>query len=533
MPQVVDLPPIGFDNRAALPALVRVCKDTPSKGETFKEFRSRLRNAKLWDRERPIPILRFLGVSGAQIVPSEFMQAVAKAESDDDTAHAVMDRVWELNPLLGKTIVELVIQRAYGKDEIYKYLNGPAYKGKVPSRPGLEVWLQIGIATGVLKSIGIAVVAGQRLERYTARAAELDAEELLEDDAPYPDPVIPTAGDDDAAPPVQSYTNVQLGMAARRFNDPSATPSTSSGAIAVPSEPMVSETSIPVAAGAPAGSPLPAPLRHLGAIPDAVPSPRGKEKAVPLSRFSTGFSDEVLDETSKKISAWWADLKLQSGSYQPSEFGLDSEQWIENADEVLYRIAVGAALAFRLDRDRVGVIAAFAALDKAGVLADLFQGTVPENLPAQVDARALMLASLAARRCAEVPELAGSLDGKPNAAEAFAALDGALGRGLFRTELFWIMDMLARLGVIRYDDLGDFTVTPHRIVRDTLFRLGFINGPYASDAPSLAAAAKAARRAVPTGPSDEALALFAMAAGCAYDCAHRKTCDFPCRERLE
>src|SRR5205807_6167148 len=135
----------------------------------------------------------------------------------------------------------------------------------------------------------------------------------------------------------------------------------------------------------------------------------------------------------------------------------------------------------RLDRDRAGVIASYAALDKAGVLADLYQGTVPENLPAQVDARALMLASLSARRCAEVPELASQLDGRASAAEAFAALDTALGRGLFRTELFWIMDMLSRLGVLRYADLADFTTTPHRIVRDTLFRLGFTASPYAAD----------------------------------------------------
>src|SRR5580765_1176664 len=112
-------------------------------------------------------------------------------------------------------------------------------------------------------------------------------------------------------------------------------------------------------------------------------------------------------------------------------------------------------------------------------------------------------------------------------------LDAALGRGLFRTELFWILDMLSRLGVIRYPDLGDFTVTPHRIVRDTLFRLGFTSSPYASDATALAGAARAARKAVPNGASDEVLALFALSAGCAYDCTHRKTCDFPCRERLE
>jgi len=32
MPQVVELPPIGQDQRGALVALVRVCKETPAKG---------------------------------------------------------------------------------------------------------------------------------------------------------------------------------------------------------------------------------------------------------------------------------------------------------------------------------------------------------------------------------------------------------------------------------------------------------------------------------------------------------------------
>jgi hypothetical protein len=38
---------------------------------------------------------------------------------------------------------------------------------------------------------------------------------------------------------------------------------------------------------------------------------------------------------------------------------------------------------------------------------------------------------------------------------------------------------------------------------------------------------------VATGPADEILTMFALAAGCAYDCSFRKTCDFPCRERLD
>jgi hypothetical protein len=495
MPQVVELPSIGQDARGALVALVRVCKEAPAKGEPFRELRARLRAAKLWDRDRPAVLLRFLGTGGATAMPSLFMQALAAANGEDETAVAVLDRVWHLNPLLGKTVLDLVAQRAYHKDEIYKYLASAAYRGAVPSRPALETWLQIAIGTGLLRTLGIAVVPGARAERYTSLAAALDVDEFLAEDRPDPEPIIPHVVDEEAAPPDAAAPDA-------------------SGAVA-----------------APTGSPLPAPLRHLTI--EGVATPRNRDRVVPISRFAQGFSEDILGETRQRISAWWSDIARPSETYQPSDFGLDPEAWVEGADEVVYRIAVAAALAFRLDRDRAAVLASYAALDKAGVLGDLYQGTVPENLPAHVDARALMLASLAARRCAEVPELASQLESRASAAEAFAALDAALGRGLFRTELFWIMDMLAKLGVIRYDDLGDFTVTPHRIVRDVLFRLGFLETPYASDGPALTAAARATRRAVPAGPADELLATFALACGCAYDCAHRKTCDYPCRERLE
>ena len=500
MPQVVELPPIGQDARGALGALVRVCKEMPAKGESFRDLRGRLRAAKLWDRERPAVVLRFLGTGGATAVPSLFMQAVAAAVSEDDLAIAVLDRLWHLNALLGKTVVDLLAQRPYHKDEVYKYIASVAYRGVVPSRPALETWIQIALGAGMVRTVGVAIALGPRADRYVQLGAALDVDEFLAEDRPEPEPVIPAIGEDDAA--------------------------------VVAADP---ETSIPVAAAAPAGATLPPALRHLSA--DGVPSPRGRERPVLVARFAGGassiFADDILAGTTARITAWSDVAKRPTAAYQPTDFGLDAEGWVERADEVLYRIAVAAALAFRLDRDRAGVIAAYTALDRAGVLADLYQGTVPDTLPAQADARALMLASLAARRCAEVPDLAAQLDGCASAAAAFGVLDGALGRGLFRTELFWIIDMLARLGVVRFDDLADFTTTPYRIVRDTLFRLGYLATPYASDAAALAAAAKAARRAVPSGPADEILATFALAAGCAYDCTHRKTCDFACRERLE
>src|SRR5688500_13689295 len=156
MPQLIEFLPIGTDPRAGLSALIRVCKDVPETGEPFREFRSRLRAAKLWDKDKPLTTLRFLGAGGATVTPSAFMRQVAAAPADDAAQDAVLDRLWNINPLLAKTIIDLVNERPYGKDEIYKYLGSTAFKGVIPSRPALETWIQLALATGMLRPIGIA-----------------------------------------------------------------------------------------------------------------------------------------------------------------------------------------------------------------------------------------------------------------------------------------------------------------------------------------------------------------------------------------
>ncbi len=494
---------MGWDARATLLALARICREMPDGSVPFRELRSRLRVAKLWDRERPATVLRVLGVSGATITPTPFMKAVAAAKTDDDALAVIADRFLELNPLLFKTVWEMLEQRAHNKDELSKQLSSFAYRGKVPSRPDLESFFLMLVATGVARVVGIALVHGPTAARHAAAVAALDLDELLEGDQPYPEPVIP-AGDEDG-------------------------PATAAPAAAAEAE--ADATATPAGPSAPPASPLPSYLRHLAAA--TTPSPRGRNRVVPISRFAGGFSEEILAETTRRITEWNQEAVTVPSPYQPDDLGLDAETWVEGADELLYRIAVCAALVFRLETDRDGVIRAYKALDQAGVLADLYHGTVPESLPAHVDARALMLASLAARRCAESPELASSLEQQKSAGEAFAVLEAALGRGLFRIELFWILGMLGRLGVVRWDDLGELSALPHRLVRDTLFRLGFVETPYASDPPTLVTAARAARRATGSDPADEILTRFALAAGCAYDCPHRRACDFPCRERLE
>jgi hypothetical protein len=503
MPQVIEFIPAGADVRAQLVALARVAKDIPAGGEPFRELRTRMRAAKVWDRDRPAAALRVLGVGGNTVTPSPFVTKLQGLVTDDDLLDAVLDRYFELNPLLWKTLFELLGQRAHGKDELVKYLGSFAYRGKLPSRPDLEHYFAALVAGGVARQLGIALVLGPRAERYATQVAGLDVDELLDSDVPVPEPVIPRDDEVPAAVVVE------------------AAPDDGSAAVATGAAPREA-------------SPLPAYLRHLARLDPPPPSPRGRDRAVPQSRFAVGdFAPDVLDETTRRIGAWAAELGGVTPAYAPADFGFDAEAWVEGSDEVIYRIAVAAALVFRLDAERDGVLRAYRALDQAAVLGDLYHGTVPEQLPAAVDARALMLASLAARRCAEAPELAATIEQQKSAAEAWTVLEGSLGRGLFRLELFWILGMLGQLGVIRFDDLGEVTALPHRIVRDTLFRLGFVASPYAPDNAALLAASRAARKAAGGEPADEIVARFAIAAGCSYDCAHRKTCDFPCRERLE
>lgn len=512
MPQVTEFPPFGVDGRAAVAAISRVCKETPVGGEPAREFRARLRACKLWDAERPAAAPTFFGVGGARVTPSPFMAAVASASGPDAVTDAIVTRLWHLNPPLAAAILERVSERPHGKDELSKFLGSSGYGGRAPSRPGLEAWLQLAIACGALRAVGIAVAPGPRAATLRALADGFELSEFLDGDSPEPLAPLGTGGDSTDEP-----------GASTGAPEPGA-PTT-----------IAPESSIPQAAAAPV-SPLPVALRHLALV--ALPAPLGERRPVPVSQFASAapiFDDDTLADTGARIAAWWQRAAVPAGGFAPDDFGLDAEAWVESPDELLYRVAVAAALVFRLEASRDGVIAAFRALDGAGVLADLFHGTVPDALPAQVDARALMLASLAARRCAEAPELAAELDRAASAEDKFAVLERALGRGLFRAELSWMLGQLAALGVQRGDDLASVTSAPYRLVRDTLYRLGFLPTPYATSVEALLAASRAARRVAGPPPvaGEEVVAAFALAAGCAYDCPHRKACDMPCRERLE
>jgi hypothetical protein len=524
----------------AVSALIKLCREIPTQGEQFRFFRKRAKEHRLWDDQLVEGTLQFLGISKAGTMkPSQFSRTVGGLKSEDKARDALAERLWEVNPLLFKAIIEYLKERVYSRDELIKYLHSFGYRGKQPSRTQLEAWLHLALGLRVLKMVGIALDLDDRGKAFLARAAELDVEEFLADVAAAGEGGEDSASEAEGETPEAMEAGPDGDAEAALDPDAGADTSRSGPAASAPARPAAAASARGPAAASPAspaspalGDPASTPCIDLGGIK----SPRGRERPVEVARFAGRdvFPDDVLAETSTRVQSWWAEQSAQRQTVGAADFGFEAEAWMENAEELLYRLGVAAALVFRLHRDRQGVLHAFEALDQAGVLRDLYYGTAPDALPVQIDAQALMLASLLARRFAEAPDLASTLEKQPSAAEAFAALEQALGRGLLRIELFWIMGALAELGALRLPDLADYTALPRRLVRDTLFRLGYLASPYAHDAASLVPAARAAHRAAGiAAPPDEILATFALAAGCAFDCPNRKSCEYACRERAE
>jgi hypothetical protein len=496
MAQFTEFPilPKG-EYRAAADAFIKFWQSMPAAGEPFRDFRARLKRADLFNRERLPDLLRFMQVANSDpLLPSALVRSLADVDADK-ARDLLADRLWAANPLLFKVVVDLCQERVHSPNEILKYVDSFAYPGTRLSAPQVRNWITFAQGLELLKPVGIRLALDARGLKYAKRAEELDVDEFLEGEEDEPPPQAP------AAPPREQ----DAGEAAEP-------------ASASPPPPAVVAPPLPPAPAAP-----------------ALPSPLGRGGPVDPRRYAghAVFPDDVLRETTTRLNAWWSEHAPSRQAPTPADFGLDAESWMEDAERTLFRVAVAAALLFRLGRGEAAAREAYEALDAGGLLDALYLGTAPEGPPAPVDPQALVLASLVARRWAESPNLAQALERQRTAAEAFAALDGALGRGLFGIELFWMLRALGRLG-LKPAGLAEYSALPDRAVRDTLFRLGFLATPYAHDAATLAAASAAAHRATGDGEApDRALTAFARAAGCAYGCAHRRRCDLPCRERAD
>ncbi|MCK6570966.1 hypothetical protein L6V77_07610 [Myxococcota bacterium] len=512
MPQFTEFPllPKG-EFKAAVDALIQLCRKFPREGEGLRELRARLKANGMYSRERAPALHRFLRLPQTDVVPpSPLVLAIAAAPDDAGARKVLADRLWQVNPVLFKCVIEQVKERVHSPNEILKYVDSFAYPGARLTGPQVTSWIQFAQGLEIFKPVGIRLGLDKLGEKFLAQADALDLDEFFDEDRDEPEPAGPTAPGPTDLPPAP------------------ATPPAPAAEPPSPAAPLTTPAPVPAASAAP---PRPTPVAPPPTRRSSdLPTPLGHARPVPPARFATAgtFAEAVLADTSARLDAWSRRVAVAAPASAAETFGVDAEAWNEDAERCLFRLAVASTLALRLSPE-----AAAAAWDGlAGVLDALYDGSAPEDMTPQADAQALLWTSLLARRFAELPSLAADLEREATAAGVFRRLDEALGRGLLGLELLWVLRALDAAGIVRREGLTDFTALPERAVRDTLFRLGYLTTPYAPDGPTLAAASAAVRRAAGTGPDAEArLLAFAEAAGCAYGCTERRRCDFACRER--
>src|SRR5262245_49408256 len=78
MPQLLEYPylPPG-EPHGAVNALIRMCRDLPPEGERFPDFRTRMKDLRLWDPDRMSGTYAFFGIERTGLIgPSPLMRRV-------------------------------------------------------------------------------------------------------------------------------------------------------------------------------------------------------------------------------------------------------------------------------------------------------------------------------------------------------------------------------------------------------------------------------------------------------------------------
>ena len=171
MPQFTRFPPLpAVEAKAAVGQVVRFLRDWPIDGEPFRTQRTRLKRTDLWSRERYPDLLRFLYVAQVDpVVPSELVRAVIEAEDDDAALDALADRLWNINPLLAKVVLERLKDRVNSLLELTKYIDSFAYPGNRLEGPQLRTWFTWARGVGWLRPVGVGFALGERGTAFLLR----------------------------------------------------------------------------------------------------------------------------------------------------------------------------------------------------------------------------------------------------------------------------------------------------------------------------------------------------------------------------
>ena len=494
----------GCKANELLPKLGLIVDCVIRKKMNLKELKRELKKQDLYDAETFETLLNFLDIEtdGSKVKCGEFLKTLKDIIAPEDRQRHLFKHLTAKNEILMKYVIDGLAERLYSTNELYRYITSYVYPGGIPTLGSFKAWMAWLEASGHIKVIGIRWGLSDLGKESRDEIIKLiDVDDILESEAAS---LRDSGDDDDDDDDDDDYDDDD--------DDVPAKPAKSAKKAApvvqdeVP-EAVVSEKSAQT-------------VEIL--VQPIVPRPDETPLALVREAFASADAEEALDENEEPGSApavqiaqfridpstvaanvnaihtWWR-MRPGGKMLTAADYGFVREDFETDALYALFRLSNLALQLFRyggrLNTSKGGQ--SFAMLDQMGFYSNLMHskqtvdkivlGLVDGGMANRFEDLGNLHYTLIIRRDLKALGAKGvnALLSSPSMADVVLGLWEHIGHFHLTYEILWIARELASLGVLSCEDSSSLGVVPLPKVRETAFRLGFIETPYAADFPHL------------------------------------------------
>ena len=492
----------GCKANELLPKLGLIVDCVIRKKMNLKELKRELKKQDLYDAETFETLLNFLDIEtdGSKVKCGEFLKTLKDIIAPEDRQRHLFKHLTAKNEILMKYVIDGLAERLYSTNELYRYITSYVYPGGIPTLGSFKAWMAWLEASGHIKVIGIRWGLSDLGKESRDEIIKLiDVDDILEseaaslrdsgdddDDDDYDD------DDDDDDVPAKPAKSAKKAAPVVQDEVPEAVVSEKSAqTVEILVQPIVPR---------PDETPL-ALVREAFASADAEEAldeneEPGSAPAVQIAQFRIDPSTVAANVNA--IHTWWR-MRPGGKMLTAADYGFVREDFETDALYALFRLSNLALQLFRyggrLNTSKGGQ--SFAMLDQMGFYSNLMHskqtvdkivlGLVDGGMANRFEDLGNLHYTLIIRRDLKALGAKGvsALLSSPSMADVVLGLWEHIGHFHLTYEILWIARELASLGVLSCEDSSSLGVVPLPKVRETAFRLGFIETPYAADFPHL------------------------------------------------
>ncbi|MCL2325161.1 MAG: hypothetical protein FWC40_01455 [Proteobacteria bacterium] len=531
----------GCSANELLPKLGLVANFIVKEKPDAKALKRFFREHDFFDKERHETLLAFLGIDASQdkhIKAGDFLTQLLKIIDPEDRKRHLYRYLTAKNQILMKYVMDAIGERLHSTNEMYRYLTSYVYPGTYLTLVDFRYWMLWLEASEHIRMVGIrwglsdlGKEAMDKIIKFIDIDDLLDAEggdgdddddddddddvdegdkddddagESLDDDEAAGDVV--EAQDAGVSKPLSVLPDAVPGGHRERAesfgHEVSAAPhvraamasDVGAGAVRV----SASRVEVYVQPLVPRSEETPLLLvqeAFLSADAEEAEDEEGEVGSAASIQIGQLRLDEMLvSENLRAVQSWW---RMRPGGrvLTASDYGFEAETFKEDALFGLFRLSALALQLFRycgrLNTSRGGQ--SFAMFDQMGFYSNLLRSSrnvddiLSELLDGGLGQRAddfsnlhfllIIRRGLLRLGCEGVEGILAA----PSVSDVVAGLWQHVGQFQLTYEVLWLVRELGALGVLSCEDWESAGVVPLPKVRETAFRLGFIETPYAAD----------------------------------------------------